>query len=219
MTKNITGLLRLSLLPLFVFAMAGFLVGFAAQGHAESDYGVKTGEAAPNFTLQGHDGESYSLDAYKGQIVVLEWTNNECPYVKKFYEEGDMQAVQKEATEDGVVWFTVLSSAKDKQGYMDAEAATLLIQEQGSHETARLLDPSGEVGKLYNAKTTPHMFVINPEGTLVYQGAIDSIPSVKHEDIAKADNYVEAALAAIAQGTKIENATTKPYGCGVKYGS
>jgi peroxiredoxin len=180
--------------------------------------GIKTGEKAPDFTLMGADDVPYKLSKFKGKTVVLEWFNNDCPYVRKFYDSQTMQKLQKEATAKGTVWLTVISSAVGKEGHMDAATATKIRTERGMGNTAILLDPNGEVGlKLYNAKTTPHMYIINKEGVLVYQGAIDDRPSAQPKTLIGAQNYVSAALAALEKGEAIKDATTTPYGCSVKY--
>jgi len=174
-------------------------------------------EKAPDFKLTGIDGKTYSLGDYKGKYVVLEWNNFECPFVKKFYGSGSMQTLQKEYTEKGVVWFTICSSAEGKQGYYDADALKSMTTDLKLSSTAYLRDPDGKVGKRYGAKTTPHMFVINPEGVLVYVGAIDDKPSTNPEDIAGAQNYVTASLNLAMAGKPIEVKSTASYGCSVKY--
>ncbi|MGJ8649119.1 MAG: redoxin domain-containing protein [Opitutaceae bacterium] len=179
--------------------------------------GVATGSAAPDFTLTDTKGVSHSLSDFKGKYVVLEWTRHDCPFVVKFYENGDMQALQKEMTDKAVVWLQIASSAKGKSGYLTAEQAEAIRIGTGTASTALLLDASGKVGRQYDARTTPHMYLINPAGELVYQGAIDSIKSARSKDIAKATNYVKAAYESAIAGEPIENATTTPYGCGVKY--
>ena len=186
---------------------------------AEASKAAPTTMSTPDFSLKAHDGKTYKLSDVlaEGNHVVLEWFNNECPYVKKHYDSGNMQKLQKQYTDKGVKWFTVISSAEGKQGYMDAKAATKNKEERKQNATAILLDPTGEVGKLYGAKTTPHMFVINPKGDLVYSGAIDSDSSYRQEAIAKSKNYVVDALDASMSGKKIAKKTTKPYGCAVKY--
>jgi peroxiredoxin len=178
---------------------------------------VETGDAAPAFTLMDSTGMERSLSDYEGQYVVLEWTNDGCPFVQKYYSEGAMQALQKEMTDQDVVWLQVLSSAEGKQGYLTGPEAEALRTEQQVHSTALLLDADGEVGRAYGARTTPHMFLINPEGDVIYQGAIDSIKSARVSDIPKATNYVKAAYASAIAGEPIEEPTTTPYGCGVKY--
>jgi hypothetical protein len=157
------------------------------------------------------------LSDFKGQYVVLEWTRHNCPFVVKYYENGDMQGLQKELTDAGAVWLQVASSAKGKPGCLTAPEAEAMRAKQKVHSTALLLDTNGTVGRAYDARTTPHMFLINPEGTVIYQGAIDSIKSAKSSDIAKATNYVKAAYDSAIAGEPIEKSTTTPYGCGVKY--
>ena len=178
---------------------------------------LETGSAAPDFTLTDSTGVEHSLSDFAGKYVVLEWTNHRCPFVVKYYRNGDMQALQKEMTADGVVWLQIVSSAEGKQGYLSPSQAEALREAKGMHSTAMLLDASGEVGRTYDARTTPHMYLIDPEGTLVYQGAIDSIKSTRTSDIPNAVNYVQAAFESAKAGEPIENATTVPYGCGVKY--
>lgn len=178
---------------------------------------VETGAPAPEFTLTDTTGTEHSLSDFAGNYVVLEWTNHQCPFVVKHYASGNMQSLQETMTDDGVVWLQIISSAEGKQGYLTPEAAEALRESQGVHSTAMLLDTSGEVGRAYDARTTPHMYLIDPEGTLIYQGAIDSIHSTRQADIAGAENYVKAAYESAKAGEPIENATTVPYGCGVKY--
>lgn len=174
---------------------------------------------APAFTAQTADGKTVNLSDFKGKTVVLEWTNHDCPYVKKHYGSGNMQSQQKAAAAQGVVWLQVISSAPGQQGFVDGPTAKKLNADRGAAPTATLLDPKGELGKLYGAQTTPHMYVIKGDGTLAYKGGIDSIASAKAEDIAKAEPYVTDALAAVAAGRKVEKASTRPYGCSVKYAS
>jgi len=175
------------------------------------------GEPAPIWTGTDTNGVEHTLSDFQGKTVVMEWTNHECPYVKKHYDSGNMQSVQKDATDNGVVWLSIASSAEGKQGFVDNETANTVMNDVGSNATARIQDPSGEIGNMYDAKTTPHMFVVNPEGVLVYQGAIDSDPSFKPDGIATATNYVTAALQSIADDEAVEVASTQPYGCSVKY--
>ena len=178
---------------------------------------VETGKSAPEFTLPDSTGTEHNLSDFKGKYVVLEWTNHKCPFVKKFYSNGDMQAMQKEMTEKGVIWLQVLSSAEGNQGYLEAAEAEKIRKDQGVHSTALLLDPKGVVGRKYDARTTPHMFLINPEGLLVYQGAIDSVKSMNPDDVATATNYVKSAYENSIAGKAVDPATTTPYGCSVKY--
>lgn len=178
---------------------------------------VETGAEAPAFTLLDSKGTEHSLSDFKGKYVVLEWTRHTCPFVVKYYENGDMQALQKELTDEGAVWLQMASSAKGKPGYLTASEADAQRTESGANSTALLLDSDGVVGRAYDARTTPHMFLINPEGVVIYQGAIDSIKSAKSKDIAKATNYVKVAYDSAVAGKPIEKSTTTPYGCGVKY--
>jgi hypothetical protein len=174
-------------------------------------------QPAPSFYGLTSEGSTLNLAALKDKIVVLEWTNNECPFVKKHYESGNIPQLQKEAAAKGVVWLQVISSAKDKQGYVDGPTAIKLNESRGAKPAYTILDPEGKIGRLYDAQTSPHLFIINTQGVLVYKGGIDSIASVKQEDIPKATNYVREALAAIEAGKKVPNPSTKPYGCSIKY--
>jgi len=179
--------------------------------------GVETGADAPDFTLTDTTGTEHSLSDFEGKYVVLEWTNHKCPFVVKHYSEGHMQELQQKMTEKGVVWLTIVSSAPGKQGYVSPEEGQELREKKDMKSTAMLLDPTGKVGKAYDARTTPHMYLIDPEGTLVYQGAIDSEVSTDPADIEGATNYLVAAYKSVTAGEPVENATTKPYGCSVKY--
>ena len=178
---------------------------------------VEIGQPAPNFSAVDIHGKEFTLSEQAGKIVVLEWTNHECPFVKKHYEPNNMQSLQKTATENGVVWVTIVSSAVGKQGHMSAEDAVKLEQEVGAYATTRILDESGTIGQLYAAKTTPHMYVINTDGTLAYAGAIDDNPSPDSKTIEGSKNYVTAALDDLAAGRSVETPLTSPYGCSVKY--
>ena len=173
---------------------------------------------APAFTATTADGKTVNLADFKGKTVVLEWTNHDCPYVRKHYS-GNMQSQQKDATAQGVVWLQVISSAPGQQGFVDGATARKLNADRGAAPTATLLDPKGELGKLYGAQTTPHLYVIKGDGTLAYKGGIDSLATADKGDIAKAEPYVTQALAAVAAGRKVEKASTRPYGCSVKYAS
>ena len=175
------------------------------------------GQPAPVFTAVDSNGVSHSLAAFKGKTVVLEWTNNECPYTRKHYESGNMQRLQQEATALGVVWLSVISSAPGKQGYVKGPEANALTASRGAHPTAVLLDPTGAVGRLYEAQTTPHMFVVDKTGVLRYMGAIDDHPTASPASLAGARNYVREALAAVASGKAVAVASTEPYGCSIKY--
>lgn len=178
---------------------------------------AEIGKAAPDFTGTDSNGNPVKLSDHKGKIVVLEWSNNECPFVVKHYGSKNMQTLQKEAATDGVVWLTVLSSAKGKEGYVEPAQANQIVTDMDSMRTATIMDESGAIGHLYGAKTTPHMFVIDKEGVLVYEGAIDDNKSFDPKTIQGAKNYVREALASLKEGKPIETASTNPYGCGVKY--
>jgi len=175
------------------------------------------GQPAPNFTLADTYGNNHSLSDYKGKIIVLEWINHDCPFVAKLYNSGKMQELQKTYTGKGVIWLSINSSAPGKQGFRTPEEANELTRQKKAAPTALLLDSEGRVGKLYGAKTTPHMFIINKDGILVYNGAIDDIRSTNIEDVAKAKNYVQLALDELLAGKEVSIKTTQPYGCSVKY--
>lgn len=179
--------------------------------------GATVGQQAPTFSGKDSQGKTQALAQYRGKYVVLEWTNRECPYTKKQYESGNMQALQREWTAKGVVWLTVLSSAQGEQGYLNATQENAQMEKVHAHPTAAILDPSGAIGREYGAKTTPHMFVIDPNGKLIYDGAIDDKPTTDTADVKGAKNYVSAALAEAMAGQTVEVASTRPYGCSVKY--
>src|SRR5258705_3597270 len=189
------------------------LLGSNAPAHATAI----VGKAAPPIELRDSNGEKVRLDAFKGKLVVLEWVNFQCPFVGKHYGSGHMQKLQKEYTEKGVVWLSVCSSAPGKQGYVTGSEANALEKEKGAAPSRFLLDPKGVVGKAYGAKTTPHMFVIDQQGRVIYNGAIDDKPSTKQADIATAHNYPVAAVDAAMSRKQVETAATQPYGCSVKY--
>ena len=177
---------------------------------------AQIGKPAPEFTLKNQAGEGVALSDYTGQDpIVLEWFNKDCPYVRKFYDAGEMQRLQKGYTDKGVTWLRIVSSAPGKQGHLSQKVAKSVHNK--SNATHTLLDPSGKVGQFYGAKTTPHMFVVNKRGTLVYGGAIDSIQSTDSDDIPQAENYVASALDALAKGEDVKQSSTEPYGCSVKY--
>jgi peroxiredoxin len=176
-----------------------------------------SGQKAPDFTLKNALNESVSLSDFNGKTIVIEWFNPECPFVKKFYRGGDMQKLQAEVRAKNAVWISINSSAPGKQGHITATEATEIAREQKLDPKHLLLDPDGSVGRMYGARTTPHMFVIDPKGMLAYTGAIDSSPSTSSDDIVGASNYVRAAVDALAQGKQPALASTEPYGCSVKY--
>lgn len=180
-------------------------------------WAAKVGEAAPAFTGTDSNGKPVSLAQFKGKYVVLEWHNHDCPYVKKHYGSGNLPKLQKEWTGKGVVWLAIVSSAAGKQGNVDGATANANMKQAGAAPTATLLDGKGEIGRLYGAKTTPHMFVISPQGTLIYNGAIDDKPTSDAGDIAGAKNYVSQALSEALAGKPVSMPTSAPYGCSVKY--
>jgi len=199
--KRYSTALILSLLTLFSLA------AFAA----------KVGESAPGFSASESNGQTRKLSDYKGKFVVLEWTNQGCPYTRKHYDSGNMQKLQKYWTQKGVVWLTVVSSAAGAQGYVTAAQENDYLKKVNASPTAVLLDPRGDLGHLYEAKTTPHMYIIDPKGNLIYNGAIDDKATTETSDIAGATNYVSEALEQAMAGKPVANAATRPYGCSVKY--
>lgn len=177
-----------------------------------SSFALETGKPAPDFTLG-----DVKLSALKGKVVVLEWLNYGCPFVRKHYDSGNMQALQEKYTKKGVFWISIISSAEGKQGFVDVAGATADKTKNKSLASEVLLDPTGNVGMLYEAKTTPHMYVIDQKGTLVYQGAIDDRPDTDKESVKGAKNYVAEALDLVLAGKAVTHGTTKSYGCSVKY--
>lgn len=177
----------------------------------------EVGQPAPAFSGTDTDGKVWSLDELQGEPVILEWTNHDCPYVQKHYGAGNMQALQREATADGYLWLSVISSAPGKQGHVSAGKADELTASRDAAPTAVLLDESGAIGRAYGAQTTPHMFIIDDAGTLVYMGGIDNRPTSDPADIEGAENYVRMALADLAAGEPVQRPVTRPYGCSVKY--
>ena len=175
------------------------------------------GDPAPAFSAVDTAGRTRTLSEFKGKTVVLEWTNDGCPYVKKHYGAGNMQKLQQDAAKGGAVWLSIISSAPGKQGYVTAAGANELTRTRGAAPAAVLLDPKGDVGRAYEAQTTPHMYVIDKDGVLRYMGAIDDRPTTDAATIHGARNYVREALTAIASGQKIAETATDPYGCSVKY--
>jgi hypothetical protein len=180
-------------------------------------FAVRVGDPAPAFTATDSNGQQHSLAKYKSKFVVLEWHNQGCPYTKKHYDSGNMQRLQKDWTSKGVAWLTVISSAPGEQGYVTADQENDYMKRLNAAPTAALLDPKGDLGHLYGAKTTPHMFVINPQGQLIYEGAIDDRPTADLSDIAGATNYVTLVLGQAMAGKPITTTATRAYGCSVKY--
>ena len=188
-------------------------VSVLINAHAE----FEVGKPAPDFTLKDTSGKEHKLSDLKGKFVVLEWINFGCPFVKKHYDSQNMQKLQKAATGKDVVWLSVCSSGPGKQGNLPPAEAAAASKAYGSSATAYLIDEEGTVGKLYGAKTTPNMFVINPEGVLIYKGAIDDQTSPDPSSVEGAKNYVELALNEASSGKPVTTPSTKPYGCAVKY--
>lgn len=198
---------------LFATAFALCMIGLATPAHATP----RIGEMAPGFTATDTNGKTISLSDFKGKNVVLEWTNNECPFVRKHYDSKNMQSTQKYAADNNAVWISIVSSAPEKQGHVTPEDANKIVINEGATITAKILDEKGEIGHLYDAKTTPHMFIIDKDGKLAYMGAIDSNSSPRPSSVTDATNYVKLALAELAAGKPVTTASTEPYGCSVKY--
>lgn len=197
-------------LLLTAFACFASTALFAADSPA-------VGSSAPNFSAPDAKGKPHSVSEFKGKYVVLEWFNPDCPFVKKHYGSGNMQKLQEEFTGKGVVWLSIDSSAQGKEGNLTPAEAEKKMAELKMHPTALLLDPDGKAGQAYGAKNTPHMFIINPEGKVIYEGAIDSKASTNPADIANSTNYVKVALDESLAGKTVSTPSTKPYGCSVKY--
>jgi peroxiredoxin len=193
-----------------ILTLAASTALFAADSPA-------VGTTAPDFSATDSKGKTQSVSQYKGKYVVLEWFNPDCPFVKKHYGSGNMQKLQEEFTAKGVVWLSIDSSAPGLEGNLTAEQAEKKIAEWKTKQTALVLDPDGKAGRTYGAKNTPHMFVINPEGKIIYEGAIDSKATPNPADIPVSTNYVKVALEEAMAGKPVTNPTTKPYGCSVKY--
>jgi peroxiredoxin len=198
----------------FLASVAALAIALApASAHAQA----VVGSQAPNFTSTDSHGQSHSLNEYRGKYVVLEWHNHDCPYTRKHYVSGNMEALQKEWTKKGVVWFTVISSAPGQQGYVTDAEENEYLAKMHAEPTAVLMDPQGKLGHLFDAKTTPEMYVIDPEGKLIYEGAIDNRPTPEISDIKGADNYLNDALSEAMAGKPVAHAYTRSYGCSVKY--
>lgn len=195
------------------------LVGGLMSGIAPALAAPAVGQAAPSFVAVDSKGQQHKLADFKGKVVVLEWTNHECPYVQKHYKSSNMQNLQKQAKQAGVVWLSVISSAPGEQGHVAGAKADELTAGRQALPTAVLLDPQGGIGKSYDARTTPHMYVIDAKGILRYAGGIDSIASNKPADIEKADPLFKTALESVLKGENVAQPVTRPYGCSVKYKS
>lgn len=194
-----------------VLGLAVFMVASAALA------AVAPGQSAPDFTLTDSDGNSVSLSDFEGQKVVLEWTNHECPFVRKHYGSGNMQSTQKAITAKDVVWLSIISSAPGKQGHVDGDKANQLTLSRDASPTKVLLDPSGDIGRMYDAKTSPQMFIMDEAHKVLYVGAIDDVPSANQGDIKKATNLVLAAFDDIEAGRDLQVSYETPYGCTIKY--
>ncbi len=200
--------------------LAGVLFAWTLNACSEVEAVAKVGAPAPAFTLKDTEGTSRALGALKGKYVVLEWLNHDCPYVRRHYDSGNMQALQKELGAKGIVWLSINSSAPGKQGHFPPARAAELTREKKAAPAAVLLDHNGAVGRLYGARTTPHMFLINPEGLLIYQGAIDDRATTEWKtlaDVSGAKNYVRQAIGEAMAGKQVSESSTKAYGCSVKY--
>lgn len=193
------------------------IAGFAASAGVVR--ALPPGSNAPDFKGVDSNGVTHSLSEYRGKFVVLEWANRGCPYEKKHYLSGNMESLQKQWTAKGVVWLSILSDPPGEQGYVTPAEENDYLKTMKASPTAALLDPTGTIGRLYDARTTPHMFVIDPAGKIVYQGALDDKPTPDPASLKTADNYVSDALNAAMAGKPVAVATTKPYGCAVHYGN
>jgi peroxiredoxin len=203
---------RLSVAPIFSAGVFCAMLALAVTASA-----ARVGDPAPDFTGTDSNGQTHHLSDYRGKYVVLEWTNYNCPFTRKHYDSGNMQALQKEWTAKGVVWLTILSSAKGADGYKTADQENAWIRQIHAAPTAAILDPSGAIGHEYEAKTTPDMYVIDPQGKLIYSGAIDDHRTTDPADVKQSKNYVSAALDEAMAGQPIAVAVTRSYGCSVKY--
>lgn len=190
---------------------------FAVALALSTAWAARVGERAPDFTATDSNGKVHKLSEYAGKYVILEWHNRGCPYTAKHYDSGNMQRLQKEWISRGVIWLTVISSAPGKQGYITAADENAFLKQSNAAPTAVLLDPTGALGRLYDAKTTPQMFIIDPQGTLIYNGAIDDRATTDVSDINGAKNYVSLALGEALAGKPVGISSTRPYGCSVKY--
>ena len=197
-----------------IFQMTLIILALYACG---SGAAPRVGEQAPDFEGVDTQGDVHRLTDYRGKIVILEWTNHDCPFVRKHYGAGNMQDQQREAAAQGIVWLSVISSAPGKQGHVSPGEADELTHNRDAQPHAVILDTEGKIGRSYAAKTTPHMFIIDADGTLVYMGGIDNISSANPDDIPPATQYVRVALQEMAAGKPVSSAVTKPYGCSVKY--
>lgn len=217
-TKMRTKAKRFDPVPVQVLVATALLLGILVAA-IPVQAAPQVGAAAPDFSGRTTGGETVSLSDFHGRTVVLEWTNHGCPFVQAHYDAGNMQDTQRFARDHGAVWLTIISSAPGKQGYVSAAEADRLTQTRAAAPHHVILDPTGEIGRLYGATRTPHMFVIEADGSVAYMGAIDDQPRPWRGDISKANNYVKTALTSLAAGEPIADAATAAYGCTVKYGS
>ena len=201
-----------------LYGVLAFLA-FDANLHPDAHAQARIGAPAPAFTMPDSNGRPVSLGEFKGKTVVLEWTNHGCPYVGKHYRSNNMQSLQKKWTADGIIWLSVISSAPGTQGHVTPAQANKLTADRNAAPTAVLLDPDGIAGRAYDARVTPHMYIVAGDGTLVYMGGIDDKPSARVSDIDGATNYVDQALTEMAQGKPVSVTSSRPYGCTVKYAS
>jgi peroxiredoxin len=192
-------------------------VSLALGAAVRSEAAAVVGEKAPDFTLTDNAGQSHSLSSFQGKWVVLEWVNYDCPFVRKHYGSGNMQALQKAYTGKGVTWLSINSAAPGKEGHLSATESATQAKQRNAAMSAYLIDADGKVGRAYGAKTTPHMYVIDPTGKLVYAGGIDDKPSTDQADVKSAKNFVRAALDEAMAGKAVTVASSQPYGCAVKY--
>lgn len=203
------------LLALIIAAM--MIINMTSKTADRANVDAIVGEQAPDFEVMDANGNMRSLSEFEGQYVILEWLNHGCPYIRKHYDGNNMQQLQEKYTDQGVVWLSVISSAPGEQGYMEPEEARQSIEEYGASPTAILLDPEGEMGRAYDARVTPHMFIIDPSGTVRYNGAIDDKPTPRASSLETAHNYIDAAMNSLMNGEEVEVKSNTPYGCGVKY--
>ena len=193
------------------------LIPFVLAASTLPALAVSPGSPAPDFKGTDSTGTEQTLSQYKGKYIVLEWANQGCPYDQKHYLSGSMESLQKKWTDKGVVWLSVISSAPGQQGFVSRAQENDYLKKMKAAPTAAILDPEGTIGKLYGAKTTPHIFIVDPTGTLIYQGAIDDKPSPEPATLKGARNYLEEALTASMAGKPVQTASTRAYGCSVKY--
>lgn len=219
MTRNMTHLSQTLALPTMLrrALMASLGVAIIGLFAATAFAAPQVGAAAPDFQVVGSDGKTHRLSDFKGKPVVLEWTNHECPFVVKHYATGNMQKTQALAAEKDAVWLTVISSAPSKQGHVSAEKANELTVSRNATPLTVLLDESGDIGRAYDARTTPHMYLIDENGVLRYMGGMDDRPTARHSDVDGATNFVTAALSDWTEKSEVATPVTAPYGCSIKY--